>query len=70
MCPNFLDVADLRFQLFHAALDNIFCELRSDGVGSQSKEAEIFTKAEEAHLWETGVLSTSNPKGLLRAVFS
>ena len=69
ICPNFLDMADPCFSSFHAALDNVLHELWSDGVGSKSKEAEIFTKSEEAQLWETGVLSTENPKGLLRAVF-
>ena len=55
--------------IFHNALDNILRELCSEGVGSEMKEAQPFTKEAEASLWETGVLSTENAKGLLHAVF-
>lgn len=50
-------------------MDNILQELRLEGVGSTSKEAEALTKDEEESLGESGVLSTENLKGLLRAVF-
>ena len=69
LCPNFLDTANQHFSSFHNALDNVFRELRSDGVGSETKEAQAFSKEEGESLWGTGVLSIENPKGLLRAVF-
>ena len=69
LSPNFLDTGDRRFSSFHNTLDNVLRELRLQGVGSESKEAQPFTKEEEESLWESGVLSTTNAKGLLRAVF-
>jgi len=68
--PNFLNTDDATFQPLHNALDNLFRNLRKDGVDSESKSAEVFTKAEEGQLWERGILGTHNPKALLRAVFS
>ena len=68
LCPNFLDTANLSFYSFHAALHNVFRDLRVKGVGSQSKVTEMFTKEEEL-LWSSGALSTDTPKGLLHAVF-
>ena len=69
ICPNVLDTADQQFSHFHNAMDNILRELRLEGVGSTSKEAEALMKDEEESLWESGVLSTENLKGLLHAVF-
>lgn len=37
---NFLDTANQQFSLFHNALDNVFRQLQSEGVGSESKEAQ------------------------------
>lgn len=68
MCPKFLDTADQQFSYFHNALDNVVRELRLEGIGSTSKQAEAFSKDEEESLWELGVLSTENPKGLLEAL--
>ena len=56
------------FAVLENSLDNVFRELRVEGVGSQSKSAEGFTKDEEEKLWCSGVLSTPNPKAQLRAV--
>ena len=68
-CLHFLDTCDARFSALHNALDNLFRELRTEGVGATSKQAEVFTKDEENLLWDSGVMSTENPKSLLRTVF-
>ena len=67
--PNFLDVHDPRFQPLHKAVDNVFQELRQDGVSSKTKSAETFSKEEENELWETGILGIDSPKALSWAVF-
>jgi hypothetical protein len=36
------------------------------GVAAKSKATEAFTKDEEEQSWSSGVLSTDNPKRLLR----
>ena len=46
LCPNFLDTANQQFSSFHNALDTVFRQLQS-GVGSESKEAQTFSKEEE-----------------------
>ena len=68
-CPNFLDTSDARFVTFHNALDNILRDLRMRGVGAQTRQTEAFSKEDEDRLWSSGVLSSENPKSLLRAVF-
>ena len=68
-CSNFLDPNDHRFDSLHNGIDNVFRELRSSGVGSDSKSAEAITKEEEAQLMEQGVLGTDSPRALLRAAF-
>ena len=55
----------VRFQSFHKTLDALFNHLHSDGVGRQVKKAEIITPDKEQMLWDSGVLNTSTPKGLL-----
>ena len=65
--PDFLNKDDIRFSGLLTVMDNRFKELRADGVGSNSKHTEILTKEEESCLWESGVLNTSTPLGLLRA---
>ena len=67
--PDFLNKDDIRFNGLLTVMDNRFKELRVDGVGSNSKHTEILTKEEEGRLWESGVLNSSTPMGLLRAVF-
>ena len=67
--PDFLNKDDIRFNSLLTVMDNRFKELRVDGVGSNSKHTEILTKEEEGRLWGSGVLNSSNPMGLLRAVF-
>ena len=50
--------------------DNYFRELRADGVGAESQPTEpYFTVEDEEKLWNTAVLSTHTPEGLLNAVF-
>ena len=55
-CPNFLDTSDVDFAPFHNALDNILRELRSKGIGADSRQTEAFTTGDEDLLWESGVL--------------
>ena len=59
----------MHFIKLHNAIDNVFKQLRKDGIGGRSKHAEIVTKVEENQLWEAGVLGTSDPKTLLHTVF-
>ena len=66
--PDFLDKTST-FKPFHAVLDNLFKMLRQDGIGNDSKHAELVSKDEERQLWDAGVMGTSDPKSLLRAVF-
>ena len=54
---------------FRTALDNLFKQLKSDGVGSNSQHTENISPEEEDRLWTSGVLNVTTPKGLLRAVF-
>ena len=70
LCPNVLDTANQQFSSFHNALDNVFQELQSKGVGSETKEAQAFSKEEGKSLLETGVLSTENPKDCCVLFFS
>ena len=68
-CPNFLDKSDNRFRPLHRTLDSYFHKLHSEGVGRQTKHAEIISSDEERQLWESDVLNTTTPKGLQNAVF-
>ena len=67
--PNFLDKTNPTFKPFHAVLHNLFKMLRQDDVGNDSKHAELVSKDEERQLWDAGVMGTSDPESLLRAVF-
>ena len=48
---------------------HLFRELRSKGLGSQSKPMKILTSEGKKKLWATGVLSPLTPKGLLNVLF-
>ena len=67
--PNFLDKSIPVFKPLHAVLDNLFKSLRKEGIGCNSRHAEIITKEEESMLWESNVMNLRHPRGLLRAVF-
>ena len=49
--------------------DSVFRRLHSKGIGTETKATPVLSDNEEAKLWETGVISTANPTGLLHAVF-
>ena len=68
MYPNFMDKNNGSFNVFNTTLDNLYKKLRSEGVGAASKHTEGISK-EEDQLWSSGVLNTTTPLGLLRAVF-
>ena len=63
--PNFFDKSDAAFSVFRTCLDNVFKGLRSDGVGAQSSHTEGISMEEENKLWDTGVMNSSTPSGLL-----
>ncbi len=67
--PNFLDKKDPAFSTFRTGLDNLFKQLKSNGVGSDSQHTENISSEEENQLWMSGTLNVTTPKGLLRAVF-
>ena len=67
--PNFLDKNNPEFKPLHSVIDNTFKRLRQEGIGCTSRHAELFTKEDEASLWEKGVIGLNDPKSLLRAVF-
>ncbi|XP_011403268.1 PREDICTED: uncharacterized protein KIAA1958-like [Amphimedon queenslandica] len=69
MYPNFMDKNNGSFNVFNTTLDNLYKKLRSEGIGSASKHTEGISKEEEDQLWSSGVLNTTIPLGLLRAVF-
>ena len=50
-------------------MDNVFRKLCMEGVQSESRSTEAFSKEEIDRLWVSGTLSISTSKGLLRAVF-
>ena len=52
-CPNFLDKKDARFSQHHKTLDSYFHKLHSEGVGRQTKHAEVITSDEQDQLWKT-----------------
>ena len=53
----------------HRSIDNLFRSLREAGVGAECKQTATITVEEENMLWEKGILNTSTPRGLFRAVF-
>ena len=67
--PSFLDRKDARFRKLHNTCDVIFRSLHDDGIGADKKSAQAITKEHEDKLWESGVLNTTTPDGLQRAVF-
>ena len=67
--PNFLDQKDARFRKLHNTCDVIFRSLHDEGIGADKKSAQAISKEHEDKLWESGVLNTTTPDGLQRAVF-
>ena len=67
-CPNFLHTCNLQFKSLHDSLDETFRKLKAEKSLVRATP-QPFTKEEEEQLWSSGALSTSNPKGLLHAVF-
>ena len=67
--PNFLDKKNPVFVGFHHSLDNLFRQLREEGVGAESQQTPTIAIEEENMLWDKGILNTSTPKGFFRAVF-
>ena len=53
----------------YRTIDNLFKELRSEGIGSDSKHHDPISKQEVNTLWESRVLGTTTPNQLLNAVF-
>ena len=68
-CPNFLDKADNRFKQLHSTLDAYFHKLHSEGIGTQTKHAEVISAEEEDQLWKESVMDIKTPTGLQNAAF-
>ena len=68
-CPNSLDKKDSRFRDPLGTLDSYFHKLHSDGVGTQTKYAQMISYSEEDKLWNKGVMDTKTPTGLLNPAF-
>ena len=51
-----LDKKNPSLKELHRTLDNLFHRLHEEGVGQQVKHAEVITKEDEVHLWESGKL--------------
>ena len=66
---NFTSKDDPEFNKFQATLDNLFKQLRYDGVGADSSLTEGITSEDETKLWSSGVLNVETPIGLLNTVF-
>ena len=63
---HILDIfKDAEFSEFRASLDAEMKRLQGEGVGSQKRQAEIITPAEENRLWEKGLLGERTPQTLL-----
>ena len=67
--PNFLDRTDTKFKKLHNTCDVIFRSLHDDDIGAKKKSTQVITKEHEDKLWESGVLNTTTPDGLQKAVF-
>ena len=57
-----------RFSQLHKTLDSYFHKLHYEGVGRQTKHAEVVTSDEEDQLWK-GVMNTTTLTGLQNAAF-
>lgn len=57
------------FAELHTLLENLYKRLHQEGIGAEKKQAAIISSNEERQLWASGVFSTSNPQGLLNAIF-
>ena len=60
---------DMRFRQFHGTMETVFQQLHKDGIGAEIKHAAVISEEEEALLWKEGILGSSCPRALLRAVF-
>ena len=67
--PKFLDKGETCFSEICGTCDIIYRDLRSKGIGVEVCHAPIITPEEEDKLWQSGVLSITNPKALQRCVF-
>ena len=63
-----MDKDDPRFQVLRSAYDNVFHQLRAQGIRTKVWHAPIIT-VEEEKLWMTSVINVTTPKGLQRALF-
>jgi hypothetical protein len=66
---NISDKENPNFKKLYNTCDSYYRQLREEGVINDVKPTEILTKEDEIKLWDSGVLSVSNPQGLLNAVF-
>jgi hypothetical protein len=67
--PKIMDKDDPRFRALRSTVDNVFRQLRSQGIGTEVQHAPVITADEEEQLWLSSVLTITTPKGLQRAVY-
>ena len=63
------DPSNPHFKQLHVALDRLFRELHSKGIGAVRRQSEIITAMEESLLWDEGEMGTHSPSALLNSVF-
>ena len=66
--PNILNKKDSRFKSIAGTSEVIYRKLHKDGIRASVKHTSIITIEEEKRLWQLGIMSIDNPKGLQRAV--
>ena len=64
-----LDRKDTRFKKLHGTCDVVFYTLHQSEIGANKISAKVITDEDEEKLWKTGVLNTTTPIRLQRAVF-
>ena len=55
---------DKEFIELRNVLDNLFCKLHSEGVGTSLKKTPVLDNDDEEQLWRSGVLDPETPQGL------
>ena len=62
-------MADTEFLPLRNLLDALNCRLHAEGIGCSGKKTVALTDTDEEKLWESAVLNSETPQGLLNCVF-
>ena len=60
---------DPEFNTLQNICDNLYRELHSEGICTETKPIAALTEDDECRLWSTGVINLTTPQGLANAVF-